>query len=191
MFLPFASRTSLQQPARGGKFRRRVAATLPMGYDSPACPMERNPVPRTINDAGLDLIKHFEGCRLTAYQDVAGIWTIGYGHTAGVSEGLVFTQAQADQALLDDLTDAEAAVDSAVQDVATTDNQFAAMVSLCYNIGAGNFADSTVLREHRAGRTQQAADAFLLWNKATIDGVLQVVTGLTNRREAERTLYLT
>jgi lysozyme len=191
MFLPFASRTSLQQPARGGKFRRRVAATLPMGYDSPACPMERNPVPRTINDAGLDLIKHFEGCRLTAYQDVAGIWTIGYGHTAGVSEGLVFTQAQADQALLDDLTDAEAAVDSAVQDVPTTDNQFAAMVSLCYNIGAGNFADSTVLREHRAGRTQQAANAFLLWNKATIDGVLQVVTGLTNRREAERTLYLT
>jgi lysozyme len=191
MFLPFASRTSLQQPARGGKFRRRVAATLPMGYDSPACPMERNPVPRTINDAGLDLIKHFEGCRLTAYQDVAGIWTIGYGHTAGVSEGLVFTQAQADQALLDDLTDAEAAVDSAVQDVATTDNQFAAMVSLCYNIGAGNFADSTVLREHRAGRTQQAANAFLLWNKATIDGVLQVVTGLTDRREAERTLYLT
>ena len=153
--------------------------------------MERNPVPRTINDAGLDLIKHFEGCRLTAYQDVAGIWTIGYGHTAGVSEGLVFTQAQADQALLDDLTDAEAAVDSAVQDVPTTDNQFAAMVSLCYNIGAGNFADSTVLREHRTGRTQQAANAFLLWNKATIDGVLQVVTGLTNRREAERTLYLT
>jgi lysozyme len=148
-------------------------------------------VPRVINGAGLALIKVFEACRLDAYQDVAGIWTIGYGHTLGVSSGMTFTQDQADQALVADLVNTETAVNTAVQGVATTDNQFAAMVSLSYNIGSAAFAPSTVLREHRAGRTQQAADAFLLWNKATINGVLQEVTGLTNRRNAERTLYLT
>jgi lysozyme len=152
--------------------------------------MER-PMPRTINAAGLNLIKTFEGCVLTAYQDVAGIWTIGYGHTRGVTVGMVFTQAQANQALADDLLSTETSVDKAVAGVATTDNQFAAMVSLTYNIGSGNFASSTVLREHKAGNTQAAADAFLMWNKATINGTLQVVAGLTRRRAAERELYLT
>jgi len=147
---------------------------------------------RTINTAGLNLIKSFEGCVLTAYQDVAGIWTIGYGHTRGVTAGLVFTQEQADQALADDLLSTESAVNRAVAAVVnTTDNQFAAMVSLTYNIGSGNFASSTVLREHLVPQIQNAADAFLMWNKATINGVLQVVNGLTNRRTAERSLYLT
>lgn len=148
-------------------------------------------MPRTINDAGLSLIRSFEGLRLTAYQDVAGIWTIGYGHTLGVSAGMTFTQDQADQALNSDLLGAETAIDKAVAGVPTTDIQFAAMVSLTYNIGSGNFASSTVLRQHLAGQAQDAANAFLLWNKATIGGVLQVVAGLTNRRNAERTLYLT
>jgi lysozyme len=148
-------------------------------------------MPRTINEAGLDMIKRFEGCELTAYQDVAGIWTIGYGHTLGVAAGMVYTQAQANQALASDLLSTETYVDTAVAAVNTTDNQFSAMVSLTYNIGVGNFASSTVLREHLAGQTQKAADAFLLWDKATINGVLQVVQGLVNRRTAERALYLT
>ncbi|WP_158922079.1 lysozyme [Acidisphaera sp. S103] len=146
---------------------------------------------RTINAAGLKLIKSFEGCKLTAYQDVAGIWTIGYGHTRSVSVGMVFTQDQADQALASDLLSTEAAVARALASVDTNDNHFAAMVSLTYNIGSGNFASSSVLKHHRTGRAQDAADAFLMWNKATINGVLQVVNGLTNRRTAERTLYLT
>jgi lysozyme len=146
---------------------------------------------RTINAAGLTMIKNFEGCELDAYQDVAGIWTIGYGHTGGVTQGMTYTQAQADQALADDLLSTKTSVEKAVAGVDTTDNQFSAIVSLIYNIGEGNFASSTVLRAHRAGQTQQAADAFLLWNKATINGVLQVVKGLANRRAAERTLYLT
>jgi lysozyme len=152
--------------------------------------MER-PMARTINAAGLTLIKTFEGCKLTAYQDVAGIWTIGYGHTLGVTAGMVFTQDQADQALASDLLSTETAVDKVVAGVNATDNQFAAMVSLSYNIGSGNFGSSTVLREHRAGQTQSAAEAFLMWDKATINGVLQVVSGLANRRSAERSLYLT
>jgi lysozyme len=147
-------------------------------------------VARRINAAGLALIKRFEGLRLAAYQDVAGIWTIGYGHTAGVGPGMVMTEAEADQALADDLEGAAAAVDDATQDVTTGDNQFSAMVALSFNIGAANFRGSTVLREHRAGDAQAAADAFLLWNKARIAGVLQPVPGLTNRRTAERQLYL-
>jgi lysozyme len=148
-------------------------------------------VARTIDNAGLDLIKHFEGCVLTAYQDVAGIWTIGYGHTAGVTAGMTFTQAQADQALKADLLIAETAVGEDLAGAKASNNQFAAMVSLCYNIGAANFAASTVLKEHLAGRTQKAADAFLLWDEATIGGVLKEVPGLIRRRKAERTLYLT
>jgi lysozyme len=148
-------------------------------------------MPRTINQAGIDLIKSFENCKLNAYQDVRGIWTIGWGHIAGVTEGMVYTQAQADDALLADLRGAEAAVEKGVGAAATTDDQFAAMVSLCYNIGAGAFAGSTVLRDHRAGAYPEAADAFLMWNKATIDGVLKAVPGLTRRRNTERTLYLT
>jgi lysozyme len=58
---------------------------------------------RSINQAGIDLIKSFEGCTLAAYQDVRGIWTIGWGHIAGVTKGMIFTQVQANDALLADL----------------------------------------------------------------------------------------
>ncbi|HUN42210.1 MAG TPA: lysozyme [Acetobacteraceae bacterium] len=148
-------------------------------------------MPRITNDAGLELIKRFEGCRLQAYQDVAGIWTIGYGHTGGVTEGMTITQHQADLFLRNDLLATENAVVAAIMQAATAENQFGAMVALAYNIGAGAFKSSTVLRQHLAGNTAAAADAFLLWDKATIDGKLQVVQGLSNRRHAERSLYLT
>jgi lysozyme len=146
---------------------------------------------RKTNEAGLNLIKQHEGCRLTAYQDVAGIWTIGYGHIKGVHPGMQMTQQQADQTLADDLAGAEAVVESAKGGVSTTDDQFAAMVSLCFNIGSGNFRPSSPLREHRAGNGAAATDAFLMWNKAHVNGQLQPVAGLTNRRQAERQLYLT
>lgn len=145
---------------------------------------------QTIDPAGFALIKEFEGCKLDAYQDVAGIWTIGYGHIKGVEPGMHFTQQQADQALMDDLQGTENAVGSAVAGVLTGDNQFSAMVSLCFNIGSGNFRSSSVLRDHRAGDFDKAADAFLQWNKARVQGVLQPVAGLTRRRTAERELYL-
>jgi len=145
---------------------------------------------RQVDDAGLELIKQFEGLRLDAYQDVAGIWTIGYGHIKGVFQGMRMTQAQAEQALQDDLAGAEDVVDDATADAETSDNQFSAMVALCFNIGSANFRGSTVLREHCAGNFDRAAEAFLMWNKAHVDGELQTVAGLTNRRTAERALYL-
>jgi lysozyme len=71
---------------------------------------------RAINAAGLALIERSEGLQLEAYQDVAGIWTIGYGHTRGVYPGMVMTQEQAQQALQDDLLTAEGTVENAVDD---------------------------------------------------------------------------
>ena len=146
---------------------------------------------RTINDAGLNLIKSFEGCRLAAYQDVAGIWTIGYGHIRGVREGMTITEQQATQYLQEDLADTEGAVDWMTSAAPTTNNQYAAMVSLCFNIGSGNFKTSSVLRFHLARDYASAADAFLLWDKSHVDGQLVEVQGLLNRRRAERDLYLT
>jgi lysozyme len=145
---------------------------------------------RATNDSGLALIKRFEGLKLDAYQDVAGIWTIGYGHIRGVQPGMHIAEEQAEQALRDDLQSAEHVVDDATGRVSTNDNQFSAMVALCFNIGAANFRASTVLREHLTGDYTAAADAFLMWDKARVGGILQEVAGLTNRRTAERELYL-
>jgi lysozyme len=144
-----------------------------------------------INQAGLDLIKTFEGCKLDAYQDVKGIWTIGYGHIRGVEAGMHVSPQEAEAMLHDDLQSAVSAINTSLGGKPATANQFSAMVALCFNIGSGNFRQSSVLREHLAGNTQGAADAFLMWNKARIDGVLTAVKGLTNRRTAERQLYLT
>jgi len=146
---------------------------------------------RIINQATLDLIKGFESLRLTAYQDVAGIWTIGWGHIKGVRPGMQITEEQAEDALRDDLEVAETFVDGATSDVMTSDNQFGAMVSLCFNIGTGNFRTSTVLKQHRAKNYPAAADAFLMWDKAHVDGQLEEVPGLAKRRIMERKLYQT
>ena len=142
---------------------------------------------------GIALIKKWEGCRLTAYPDPGtggDPWTIGYGHTSAAGEpkvvrGLKITQQEADDILVRDLAKYEAAVDRALTR-SPTQPQFDACVSLCYNIGQGAFAGSTVVRKFNAGDIGGAADAFLLWNKA--GG--KVMQGLVNRREAERLHFL-
>ena len=148
-------------------------------------------MPRSINDTGIALIKQWEGCRLEAYQDVAGIWTVGVGHIRGVQPGMTITEEQATELLQEDLETFEAFVSSATAGVPTANNQYAALVALCFNIGTGNFKTSSVLNSHRAGNTTGAADAFLLWDKAHENGQLVTVEGLLNRRRAERALYLT
>lgn len=143
-----------------------------------------------INAAGLELIKRNEGCRLKAYPDPAtggDPWTVGYGHTGpDVHPGLVITQARADELLREDLDKFEEGVTNLLDGADTGDNEYAAMICLAYNIGLGNFAKSSVRRRHKAGRFDEAADAFRLWNKA--GG--RVLAGLTRRREEERALYL-
>ena len=143
---------------------------------------------RLINPQGLALIKGFEGLRLQAYKDPASVWTIGYGHTGGVHKGDIITADQAERLLIQDLADAENWVGARTQ--APTDNQFAAMVSLTVNIGNGAFLGSSVRRLHNEGNFAGAANAFLLWDKAHVNGQLVVVQGLLNRRHAERAFYL-
>jgi lysozyme len=139
-----------------------------------------------LDAAGLTLLKQFEGCRLDAYQDTAGVWTIGYGHIVGVVEGMTISQAQADQLLLADTLHVVSVATTLLAGVATVTYQFDAMVSLAFNIGSRAFRSSTVLRQHRAGKYLAAGDAFLLWDKDHQDGQLVVVPGLLKRRKIER-----
>lgn len=138
-----------------------------------------------ITQAGIDLIKSRESCRLKAYKCPAGIWTIGYGHTGSeVHDGWEISQDEAETLLRSDLLVFDAGVQ---RDCAqSTDCQHSAMVSLAYNIGLGNFAKSSVMRLHNADRYAEAAQAFALWNKA--GG--KVLAGLVSRRAAEAALYL-
>lgn len=142
------------------------------------------------NDAGLQLIKDFESCRLQAYQDDKGIWSIGYGCTHHVTQGLVISQDEADERLKEDIDDTIRAVTSSISPRDISDNQFSACVCLVYNIGYGNFKSSTLLNCIKMGNLSDAANEFCRWNKETIDGIKQVSNGLSRRREAERVLFL-
>lgn len=147
-----------------------------------------------INRAGIELIKKWEGLRLDAYPDPASKgepFTIGYGHTSragppDVTPSMRITAQQAADILVSDLVTFEAAVTRHLLRV-PNENQFSAMVSLCFNIGEGNFKNSSVVRYFNAGNIAPAADAFRMWRKA--GG--KVMQGLVNRREAERALFLT
>lgn len=143
------------------------------------------PAARRINETGLELIKDFEGLRLSAYQDAVGVWTIGYGHTSTAYPGQRITIAQATALLRQDVANFENAVTQAVR-VPITENQFAALVSFTYNVGSGALNSSTLLRKLNAGDTFGAASEFLRWNRAGGN----VLAGLTRRREAERSLFL-
>jgi lysozyme len=144
-----------------------------------------------VNQRTIDLLKQFEGCKLTAYQDVAGVWTIGYGTTASAGvgiephEGMTITQEQAEVLLHKTIDNFAPAVASRIT-VPVSSNEFGACLCLSYNIGLGAFAKSTVLREINAGNKGKAAEAFKMWNKA--GG--KVVKGLVNRRAAESALFL-
>lgn len=142
----------------------------------------------TVTKPGLDLIKSFEGLSLKAYPDPATGGepiTIGYGHTGGVKLGTVWTQAQADNALADDVSRFAEGVSSLIGSAPTTQAQFNAMVSLAYNVGLGNFGSSTLLKKHKAGDYAGAADQFSRWNRAAG----KVMAGLTRRRDAEAKMY--
>lgn len=134
---------------------------------------------------GISLIKQFEGFRQNAYQDVVGVWTIGYGFTKDVKAGDIISRAQADERLAEELREYEQAVMRATGgDV--TQSQFDALVSFAFNVGIKGMSGSSVIKAHRRKDYQAAARAFALWNKA--GG--KVWPGLTRRRAAEAALYL-
>lgn len=140
---------------------------------------------RQIGQKGLDLIKRFEGLKLRSYKCPAGVWTIGYGHTGNVTNNQIITSEQAESILRTDLRKFEQAVSDAVT-VPLSQNQFDALVSLAFNIGAGAFAKSTLLRLLNQRDYAGAADQFLRWNRAGD----KVLDGLTRRRQDERALFL-
>jgi lysozyme len=131
-----------------------------------------------------DFVAQFEGLSLKAYVCPAGVLTIGYGHTKGVSEGDKITKEQALELLADDLREHAESVKGAVL-VDITRNQFVALLSLAFNIGAANFKRSSVVRNLNNGAPMQAAESFLLWNRA--GG--KILAGLTRRRNAEKRLF--
>lgn len=145
-----------------------------------------------ISDAGLSLIRTFEGLRTSAYKCPAGIWTIGYGHTSNVTKDMLITQKEAECLLLSDLAYFEKAVTNLVKEGSCTQSQFDALVCFAFNVGVGSLAASTLLKKFKAGDIQGAADEFLRWNKAASPDTRKKieVKGLTLRRQAERRLFL-
>ena len=145
-----------------------------------------------LSDNGFNLLAELEGVVLHPYKDSAGIPTIGIGSTyyedgtKVTMKDKAITKERAIQLAKNVVKSFEVRVNKSIV-VPMTQNQFDAMVLLCYNIGESGFARSSVVKNFNAGNLQKAADSFLLWNKA--GGV--VSKGLTNRREKERELFLT
>ena len=144
--------------------------------------------------AGIDLIKHFESFRPSPYLCDGGKWTIGWGHTKGVTKDTKpITMAEGEALLAEDLVEFEDAVTDLVV-VPLEQHQFDALVSFCFNVGADidadaiaeGLGDSTLLKKLNAGDAVGAAAEFLRWNKAKG----RIMRGLVKRREAEMNMFL-
>ncbi len=138
-----------------------------------------------ISQEGISLIKKFEGCKLTAYQCSAGVWTIGYGHTKGVTEDTKITQEEAEEMLVEELHEYESYINDFVT-APLSQNQFDALVSWVYNLGPANLKSSTLLRVLNEGKYNEVPAQIRRWNKAGGE----VLQGLIRRREAEALLFL-
>jgi lysozyme len=142
----------------------------------------------TLSSNGEGLIKSFESCKLQAYQDEHGVWTVGWGHTAGVGEGMTCTQAQADAWFEEDIRSTVSLVDDSLT-TNVNQNQFDALVSFTFNEGIGRERSSTLLKLVNARDFAGAAAEFPKWDKVTIDGVLTSSPGLLRRRMAEQATF--
>jgi lysozyme len=137
------------------------------------------------SSTGLALTRSFEGLRLKAYQDCAGIWTIGYGHTGPeVHRGQCISEFEAEALLRADLASAVECVRRAVR-VKLAQHQFDALVDFCFNVGRGNCLGSSLLRYVNQGEFDAAAVQFGLW----VHAGGKVVPGLVRRRAAEAALF--
>lgn len=130
-------------------------------------------------------VADWEGFRSTAYQDVVGIWTIGYGFTLGVQPGDTMTMAEANAKLEQTLYSFGKTLESFMQRE-PSQPQYDALLSLAYNCGVGRIGRSGVMDRFNRGDDEGAAERMLWWNKS--GG--REVPGLTRRREAERRIYL-
>ncbi|UWZ92563.1 lysozyme [[Pasteurella] aerogenes] len=142
-----------------------------------------------ISERGINFIKSEEGERLTAYQDIVGVWTIGVGHTGyvdnkPVSKGMKISQDKSRELLLKDLRRFEKTINDSVK-VPLKQNQYDALVSLAFNIGEGAFSRSTLVRKLNALDYKGASEQFLVWKNA--GG--RVSKGLLGRRKREKVMF--
>jgi lysozyme len=138
-----------------------------------------------VSTKGRQLITQREGIRLTAYQDIVGVWTIGVGHTGRISRpyphsGMMITKEQSDNFLENDLLPVENALNEYIK-IPPNQDQFDAMASLAFNIGINGFIGSSVLKQFNQGHLPEAAEDFLMWDRPH---------ELLGRRLSERAQFL-
>ena len=150
-----------------------------------------------VSPNGINMIKSDEGLRLTAYQDQAEVWTIGYGSVsyqngAAVKKGDVITMQQAEDLLLWEVNMKTGSVASMVSGVALNQNQYDSLIDFAYNAGTGALQVSTLLKRIKANpQDPTITDAFMMWDKIHVDGQLVYNAGLAARRQREAQLYFT
>lgn len=145
------------------------------------------------SNGGLEFISNWEGCILKPYKDIAGLRTIGIGHLIKPDEnfpdGVSITKERALEILAEDVKLCEDAIKKNIK-VPLNQNQFDALVSFGFNCGVGVYSNSGVAAALNAGRYSDVPTQLLNWSKAKINGVLQVVQGLYNRRKSEGQLFM-
>ena len=156
-------------------------------FHSPA--LELNIEKTALEQKIADFIKPFEGLRLNAYKCPAGIWTIGYGTTRGIYQGMKITREQADILLLKDIKEVVNSLHRLCT-IALNENEMIALSDFIYNLGSGSFQRSTLRQKLNRGEKRRAAKELLRWNKARVNGVLKSLAGLTRRRNAEYELFI-
>lgn len=151
---------------------------------------KKEPEEMGVSGRGLSIIKEHEALRLTAYLPTKNdVWTIGWGHTKGVKKGMTITKAQAESFLKEDIVWVESAL-SRLVNVNLTQSQYDALASLVFNIGEGQFKDSTLLRKLNQKDYKGASEQFGVWVKQTqADGTKKTLQGLVKRRAQERALF--
>ena len=140
-------------------------------------------------DTGLNLIKGYEGLRMSAHYAPSEQWTVGYGHTSTARHGMSVTETEAERLLREDVAPIEALLADTVR-APLNQNEHDALVSLIFNIGEENWRRSTVLRKLNEGDKLAAAHGFELWTKARVNGEVVSLDGLVRRRAAEKSLFL-
>ena len=145
---------------------------------------EKYGVEMKISQEGKALIKKFEGCELESYQDSVGVWTIGFGHTKGVKEGMVWSQSHAEDMLEVELEEYENYINDLV-DVPLKQCQFDSLTSWVYNLGPSNLISSTLLVKLNSSLYEDIPHEIQRWNKAGGE----VLEGLIRRRKAEALLF--
>lgn len=140
-------------------------------------------------ETGLNLIKGYEGLRMSAHYAPTEQWTVGYGHTGSARHGMSVTEGDAERLLRDDIKPIEQLIGDTVR-APLNQNEHDALVSLIFNIGEDNWKRSTALRKLNEGDKLGAANAFELWTKAYVENELVTLDGLVRRRAAEKSLFL-